>query len=165
MTIDLHSLLTGETPCVKFEFEQDVTELSSDFDTATAHTVGTVRNHAGYMLLECAVTVNAKTLCGRCDSYFDWHCSYDMQSPVAIHLQNADEHDEYIVCEDGKLDVADAVRCFVSLELPLKFVCKDDCKGLCPICGHDLNNGSCGCTAKESDPRWAALKDYFKDNK
>lgn len=165
MTIDLHPLLIGEKSAVAFQFDRDVAELSGDFEQAVAHIDGSVHNHAGYILLDCSIDVEARALCGRCDSYFDWHYHYDMQSPVATHLENADEHDEYIIAEDGKLDVSEAVRCFVSLELPLKFICKDDCKGLCPKCGHDLNDGDCGCDTRESDPRWAALKDFFTDNK
>ena len=47
------------------------------------------------------------------------------------------------------------------LELPTKVLCKEDCKGLCPKCGKDLNLGSCDCKTKDIDPRWQALSDLF----
>ncbi|MGH9502897.1 MAG: YceD family protein [Terriglobales bacterium] len=47
----------------------------------------------------------------------------------------------------------------VILSLPLKVICRDDCKGLCPHCGKNLNEQDCGCAEPLEDPRWSALKD------
>jgi uncharacterized protein len=49
------------------------------------------------------------------------------------------------------------------LAVPMKPLCRDDCAGLCPSCGTNLNRGSCGCTRDWEDPRFAALK-AFKAN-
>ena len=49
------------------------------------------------------------------------------------------------------------------LELPSKMLCQEDCRGLCPICGKDLNEGPCGCEHDTTDPRWDALKSLFQD--
>ncbi|MGB9809870.1 MAG: YceD family protein, partial [Caldanaerobacter sp.] len=46
---------------------------------------------------------------------------------------------------------------FVILSLPMKFLCKEDCKGLCPICGTNLNYGSCSCKREDIDPRLEVL--------
>jgi uncharacterized protein len=43
------------------------------------------------------------------------------------------------------------------LSIPLKVLCKDDCKGLCPRCGINLNDTSCSCDTTDTDPRWAPL--------
>jgi len=53
----------------------------------------------------------------------------------------------------------DVLREQVLLALPLKVTCKEDCKGLCPQCGKNLNQEQCSCSAAVEDPRWAALKD------
>ena len=53
----------------------------------------------------------------------------------------------------------DAVREQVLLALPLKVICREDCKGLCPHCGKNLNAGLCSCADLQEDPRWAALKE------
>ncbi len=45
------------------------------------------------------------------------------------------------------------------LALPLKAICRDDCKGLCPHCGTNLNAEKCACAEPLEDPRWSALKD------
>jgi uncharacterized protein len=59
---------------------------------------------------------------------------------------------------DGLL-LEDAVREQVLLALPLKAVCREDCRGLCPKCGAYLNEEQCSCKEHVEDPRWAALKD------
>ena len=58
---------------------------------------------------------------------------------------------------DGLL-LEDALREQVLLALPLKTICREDCKGLCPHCGKNLNEMQCGCVDEVEDPRWAALK-------
>jgi uncharacterized protein len=59
---------------------------------------------------------------------------------------------------DGLL-LEDVLREQVLLALPVKITCRDDCKGLCPQCGKNLNQEQCSCAAPAEDPRWAALKD------
>ncbi len=59
---------------------------------------------------------------------------------------------------DGIL-LEDALREQVLLALPLKITCGEDCRGFCPQCGQNLNQGQCSCTVAEEDPRWAALKE------
>jgi len=56
------------------------------------------------------------------------------------------------------LDLTETVRQYGVLALPMKPLCKEDCAGLCPTCGHNLNNGPCECPKQEIDPRWAALR-------
>ena len=45
-----------------------------------------------------------------------------------------------------------------------KYLCKEDCKGLCSKCGQDLNVGECNCSDEEIDPRWAALAEIMKNS-
>jgi len=59
---------------------------------------------------------------------------------------------------DGLL-LEDAIREQVLLAVPLKVVCREDCKGLCPTCGKNRNTETCSCAPPLGDPRWSALKD------
>jgi len=61
--------------------------------------------------------------------------------------------------EGQGLWLEDLLREQLLLAVPLKAVCREDCRGLCPTCGTNLNAGACECTQPISDPRWAALKD------
>jgi uncharacterized protein len=59
----------------------------------------------------------------------------------------------------GGLELKDVLREQVLLALPMQRVCREECKGICPVCGGDRNVGDCGCAVKPADDRWAALKD------
>ncbi|MFR7894556.1 MAG: YceD family protein [Dysosmobacter sp.] len=66
------------------------------------------------------------------------------------------EDDEILLLEDGKVDVGELAREAFILDMDTKTLCSEDCKGLCPHCGADLNLGPCSCQ-KEVDPRLAVL--------
>ena len=74
---------------------------------------------------------------------------------LAEELQNED-NDEIVLLEDGMVDVGDLARTAFILDMDTKTLCSEDCKGLCPRCGADLNLGPCSCK-KETDPRLAVL--------
>ena len=60
---------------------------------------------------------------------------------------------------DGKvIDLDPIVREQLLLALPMSAVCTEDCKGLCTVCGQNLNEKQCGCDTRQVDPRLAALK-------
>ena len=61
--------------------------------------------------------------------------------------------------KDG-IELNDVLREFVLLSLPIKRVCSDHCKGICPVCGQNRNQSECKCQAVGSDDRWAALKEF-----
>ncbi len=61
--------------------------------------------------------------------------------------------------EGGSLLLEDVLREQVLLSLPARTLCRDDCKGICPRCGANRNNDSCGCEELPADPRWSALGD------
>ncbi|WP_077367386.1 YceD family protein [Anaerosalibacter sp. Marseille-P3206] len=74
-----------------------------------------------------------------------------------------DEIDEDVINYEGEiLDLTEHIMNAIVLSLPMKSLCSEDCKGLCPKCGKDLNKGKCDCTIEEIDPRLAKLKDLFK---
>ena len=74
----------------------------------------------------------------------------------------ADDPD-FSVYEGDAIDVDELVREQLLLAQPSRFRCSEDCKGLCPHCGADLNRETCACGANEIDPRWAALAGLKQD--
>ena len=65
---------------------------------------------------------------------------------------------EYVINEEGYIDLAPLVRELVVVETPLHPVCKPECKGLCAQCGQNLNEKTCTCETDDVDPRLAILK-------
>jgi uncharacterized protein len=81
------------------------------------------------------------------------------QRAVAVDPDEGDEG-EYIVSasdDQVEVDLMDQIRDRIVVEMPMSAQCRDDCKGLCPHCGADLNQGPCECSP-ETDDRWAGLK-------
>lgn len=73
-----------------------------------------------------------------------------------------DEDDDITYVQGESVDLTHYVEEALLLYLPLAPVCSEDCLGLCPNCGRDLNEGSCDCDTEAIDPRLAGLKDFFK---
>jgi uncharacterized protein len=75
----------------------------------------------------------------------------------------SDEEDRALwIDERHILDLTEVLRQDVLLALPMHALCSEECRGLCPVCGQNLNQGSCSCTP-EPDPRWGALRDLLKE--
>ena len=76
---------------------------------------------------------------------------------------------DYVIVEDGFLDIDEQMKEQLELEFPSRFLCNDDCRGLCQKCGKNLNDGNCGCSTKEIDPRLMPLQKILdqmkKENK
>jgi uncharacterized protein len=77
-------------------------------------------------------------------------------------LQSEEEDRALWIDERHILDLGEVVRQDVLLAIPMHVLCREGCRGLCPACGQNLNQGSCSC-APEPDPRWAALLDLLKE--
>lgn len=86
----------------------------------------------------------------------------EILSPEVI---SSDEDDEQDFMSGYDLDTEAFVNAEISVNMPVKVLCKPDCKGICKICGHNLNEGECGCDTFVPDPRMAAIKDIFNANK
>ncbi len=103
--------------------------------------------------------------CSRCLSLFslpltlnieeEYFPTTDIVSDVPLPLP--DEPGCFTIDEYHILDLTEAIRQNALLAIPMKLLCREDCAGLCPNCGHNLNQGPCGCPHHGTDPRWAGL--------
>lgn len=137
---------------------------------APLHWQADITNTGGALLVSGTVKGTAKGSCARCleDAVFD--VEGEIEGYFLIPGQEADlddlEEDEFdTLPTDEMLDMAPLIEAALVLEMPLVPLCKDDCKGLCPKCGQNLNEGDCGCQSIEVAPAnpFAALKDYKFD--
>lgn len=117
---------------------------------------GEVYNHAGMVELNIKANVKISTECDRCASPIDCTLTYDFFHVLVTKL-NQDDNDEFILIESYCFDLDTLLREDVFLDLPNKFLCADDCKGICGMCGKNLNDGPCSCQ-KPGDPRLEVLR-------
>ena len=158
MLIDVKSLLRTPGKQLDFQFELDL----SDVEFADRYPIsrpvrveGEIRNTADILSLNMTARSTLDAVCDRCGKEFLRDKEVPFRCMLAEELQNED-NDEIVLLEEGTVDEGDLARTAFILEMDTKTLCSEDCKGLCPRCGADLNLGPCSCK-KEVDPRLAAL--------
>ncbi len=134
-----------------------------------------IRLHKKEIIISGRLTTSLSLNCGRCLKDY----SFPVDTGVSIYarteevVSTASEDDEEGGAEspedahikDGEIDVTGILLEHVALEIPIKQLCSEECKGFCPKCGADRNVSPCGCNDEQPvDPRFAKLKD-FKTNK
>lgn len=161
--LDVAGLLRGELRELDFDVlltpELDVEGIEVDNPSRIK---GRAVNLSGYMELDAELTVEYRTHCSRCLTPIDRVLTHRITAPIAETLENMD-NDEYIIPESGKIDLAELAREAFFLNVPMSHLCREDCRGLCPKCGTDLNLGACDCKLQDKDPRWKALEGFFDE--
>lgn len=102
--------------------------------------------------------------CDRCLSPVPTKFSLDMKREIDMNQSDEDrirDLDETCYMSHSSLDVDLLVYNEILLHFPMKILCKDDCRGICPKCGQNLNEGECGCDRESLDPRMSAIRDIF----
>ena len=115
---------------------------------------------------------------GKCRLSFAAVCDRCLvETPVSLELSfdrtalspDIDAEEEDSDCrnymEGYQFDVEAFVYDEIIVNWPVKILCREDCKGVCPVCGQNLNERECGCDTFVPDPRMAVIKDIFNANK
>jgi len=117
------------------------------------------------------VTAQVTVECARCLGEFETEFSGEIDFVVCSE-QDAAQHrgidEEEYVCFQGndlRTDIVVPVRQALVLSMPMKPLCSEGCRGLCPTCGANLNERTCNCKTETFDPRWDGLKKLFPDRK
>jgi uncharacterized protein len=117
------------------------------------------------VLVKCVLDTEVKLTCSRCLSRFrhpikikfeeEYVPTVDIHSGAA--LPPPEDAGSFTIDERHNIDLTEAVRQYSLMAVPMKALCNEDCAGLCPKCGKNLNQGKCDCPAEEVDPRWVKL--------
>lgn len=158
MRLDLRPILRTPGASLPFQFQLDLSGMDFYGARPFAHPVrvsGAVRNMAGALSLEGTAETTLELTCDRCLKPFSQDLALPVSTLLAEELED-EENDEIVLLEDGAADLDEIFTTALVLSMDAKHLCSEDCKGLCPTCGADLNLGPCQCR-KEPDPRFAAL--------
>ncbi len=120
------------------------------------------------ILMRSRVEARVEWICARCLTPFSRTLTSEFKTclkpkpdflPSAeIELNREDLETEFY--EGEEIDVAPLVQDQILLTLPAKAICQEECRGLCPKCGQNLNRGTCQCSGKVIDPRFESLKNF-----
>ncbi len=160
MFIELETIFNnvGSSKKIDFSFVPEDEELIS----GAVDVSSTVENRAGIVTYSGKADFVLSAECDRCAESFDRAMTVDFEHILVSEL-NDDDNDEFVLVEGMKLDVESLVREDIILSLPTRLLCSEDCKGLCQICGANLNKQQCGCK-KPVDSRLAVLMQLLEDD-
>ena len=111
-----------------------------------------------------ALTGTTLVECARCLSHFLLSLTIELQELFYYPPANAPDPSDYVITEDGLLDLVEPMREQIVLNMPISPLCQPDCRGICSHCGRDRNLEACDCEDDRIDPRLAALQDLISDD-
>lgn len=163
MLLQLKSLFMGDTQSIPIDCVMDFSDLELYGACplqAPVHVTGQVENRTGIVRLRADVAYVLDTACDRCMTPLHRESVLSIEHILVASL-NREDADDLILVENHQLPLDELVQADLILSLPMKNLCGEDCRGLCPQCGKNLNEGPCGCQTESVDPRLAVLKDLL----
>lgn len=158
MVFDVRPLLRTPGSRERFQFTMDLSRLEFNGRYPVSRPVeveGEIRNSADILTLELTARTVLDAVCDRCGRAFEKEKESRCTCVLAEERESEDS-DSIVLLEGGTVDLGELAREIFILDMDTRTLCSEDCKGLCPRCGANLNNGPCGCK-RETDPRLAAL--------
>lgn len=149
MQLDLKPIFAGTAQPYSFVYALDLSgyELEpGEFPLKTPVTVrGSVENRAGIVTLRASAAFAYDTHCDRCGKPMVEQYDLQFRNVLVKGSQEEDMGEELLPVASDFFSVDDYITENLVLALPLKHLCRSDCRGICPRCGKDLNEGPCGC--------------------
>ena len=165
MRVNVSDIVKTEGAGIDVQFCDDLPELR-EFDTSVEFKpsfefTGRIVNLGGLLKLSGQLHFEFSANCLRCLSHVNTAMDIEVNENF-VEILKSDDVDAYTF-EGNVVDIDKPLMDNIILALPMTFICSEDCKGLCSICGNNLNIKNCNCDeSKIVDPRMEILKDYFK---
>lgn len=122
---------------------------------------GRIYNNGQSLTLDARVKGKMKTECARCLKEIEEDVDFDIDELLSKNEEGVDADGDLILFDGHQIDISGIVADRFLMNISGRYLCDEDCKGLCPVCGHDLNESDCGCNNEYIDPRWQALADIL----
>ncbi len=165
MIIELESIFNTEGLALPISYEFSLSEIDADVYQPVQGPVkveGEVKNKAGIVTLNANARLSYVAPCDRCSEEVTKEFNFPIEHTLVVALESG-ENDAFLEVPNLRLNLDELVEEDVNLALPTKYLCDEECKGLCYMCGKNLNEGPCDCKAPV-DPRFAALLDLLDEN-
>ncbi|MET3617510.1 uncharacterized protein ABID14_001141 [Peptoniphilus olsenii] len=175
MKLDLSRFLSSDVE--KFDFQGELALNDTNLEIDDLRIIfpikysGSIYDLTGELVLNLKISYDFIANCDRCLVEFKNHkeTSYKAYNFKDPSFYDEDSTDEYFKLENDSINLSEIILSQVITSLPGKNLCNENCKGLCPNCGQNLNEGECNCSKEETevedkvDPRFEKLLDLFKD--
>ena len=127
---------------------------------------GEISQKNGLVAIEYKAEASFTAYCSRCGNDTRQYIEFDGEGYIADKSEEDEKSgsgDFYFTETDGILELDDFIVEFLGVHVPYRYLCSEDCKGLCHKCGKDLNEGDCSCQKTEKNPAFKILDDFFKE--
>ncbi len=163
MLINVSNLAPKQTIPVSFTGQELTIPRTGGDVKALVDVEGTLSydGRAAYTL-EAEVRAVLSLNCDLCLKPFKSEITFTVNE---VFCNEINPEEEFWDFSDKTIDLKPAVVADILLNMPMRAVCSDDCKGLCPKCGHNLNEGDCSCDKVQRNPQFEKLLTLFKDDK
>ena len=141
----------------EFDFDFPKIQIQSDLFLRDLKGVVAITRTPQGLLVHVKMKAKITAECVRCLNDFDQPLDVDFSELYAFNRKSVTESG-LILPEDAKIDLTPLLREFMLLEVPIKPICRPDCKGLCPVCGENLNENICNHPPTTGDSRFDVLK-------
>lgn len=149
-------------------FEEPVEKVGLDnLFTGTVYVNCRMDKSPHQIVLNCDTKVNSNLVCDRCGTEFvaTLNSNFQMSYIFSKGPKVSEEYNvKYLTSEQDKIDISEDVYEYAELSVPMKILCSEDCKGLCPICGKNLNIEKCNCHLEKNTDIWEPLKKLKSKN-
>jgi uncharacterized protein len=144
----------------QFPFEFDKVTLGGDLTLTDFSGAADIARTPQGLLVTGPFSARTTAECARCLKMFDQQLHWDMTELYAFKEKSMSESG-LMVPEDAKIDLEPIIRDYALLEIPISPLCRPDCKGLCPVCGQDLNVRDCGHRPENDGSPFSSLKELL----
>ena len=141
-----------------FNFEGEMIKPVSEVEVE-----GLATSDDEIVIIKAHIKCDLELKCSRCLEAFIYPVDIDIEERFTMDMSLLDEDDELSFVKDDVLDISEVVESSIVSTLPIKRLCREDCKGLCEKCGKNLNEGKCGCDRTQVDSRLEILKQLMED--
>ena len=168
MKINLQELFEGQKDTIDIEVQKPYKNFNYYTEEISFNSPVVFKGQAyrvnHEVFLKGTVKGVASLKCHRCLVPFDHTIVHHIYEKLTVGNHEQDEEDELFFLQDYMLNLSDIIENSLVLAFPMKVVCDENCKGLCLVCGTDLNESSCECEKSEIDPRLLKLKDLLQQD-
>ncbi len=166
MKVQISDIISGKDRNRKIDYNFEIPPFKFEGDIIksrnSCQVVGKILSDSDILILNAKIKVDLEMICSRCLDTFIYPIDIDIEERFTTNSTSQD--DEAVVVYDDVLNITEIVETIIISTIPIKRICKDDCKGLCQECGCNLNFNTCSCNNEDVDIRFEALKGLF-DNK
>ncbi len=167
MILDLSDIIKNDTDTMAVDCEIDLQGaefMGEEFVFPSPLKVtGNIKNNTKNLELNAKAEGFMRVHCARCAKPFTTPVKFRLSEVLVREDGEISPDSDAVVFSGYTVDLTEIVTNNFFMNVSGRYLCKEDCKGLCPICGVDLNEEACNCNQEQIDPRWEKLAEIIKD--